>query len=491
MNAEWWSRLWVGWFGMVCSLAAAVPKVDSIYPAGGKRGTEVEVTLSGTLDPWPLQAAPGGVSGLKWEAGEKKGIFRVTIPADADLGGHLVRFFNAEGATAYRQFVVGEHEEQEQEGAELMVVDPGRIPVTINGRLEEGGQVDRFALTLAKGQKVVASVIAHAIDSPLDPLLHVRGPRGEQLAFNHDATQIGLDPELTFVAPAAGDYQIHLSAFAHPPRADVRFAGGATSIYRLTLASSKPVLLLTGANEQEGLIQQFEVPGQVNGRIQTKEDVDRFRFEAKKDQWLRVSVSAATLGSWMDPVFTLYDAKGKTIKQVDDVSKTDHDAAFDWLVPEDGQYDIEVANQNERVGEEAVYILDVQPEVPWLELTVEGGVYAIKPGEKTEVTVNATRLRGFKHPMLVSLEGLPEGVTIEPVEVPEKGGAVKLTLKAAESAVPFSGPVSLKAIPKDQPPEEGWSGKFLVKGATSEAGTLLVNRALFGWLTVLSKEEPK
>lgn len=489
MNSEWFLRVTL-LLATGASLFAAPPAVESLFPAGGKRGTEVEVTLSGTLDPWPLKIAKGSASGLTWQATEKKGVVRVTIPPEATLGGHLVRFYNEEGATGYRQFVVGENEELEQKGGELMTVDPAQFPVTINGRLEEGGQVDRFVVSLAKGQKMVASVTAHAIDSPLDALLHVRGPRGEQLAFNHDATQIGLDPELTFIAPAAGDYQVHLSGFAHPPRADIRFAGGATSIYRFTLANSEPVLLLTGAEEQEGMVQQFEIPGQVNGKIHTKEDVDRFRFEAKKGEWLQISVSAATVGSWMDAVFTLYDSKGKTIKRVDDASKTDHDPTLDWLVPSDGQYDIEVANLNERVGEEAVYILDVQVVPPWFELTADKGVCVIKPGEKLEVTINTTRRGGLSEPVSVTIKGLPEGVTVKEVDVPEKGGAVKVTLEAAESALPFSGPISLRAIRKSQP-DFIWQGKFLVKGATTEAGALLVNRADAGWLTVLKKEEEK
>ncbi|MEQ1839001.1 MAG: hypothetical protein ABL994_01215, partial [Verrucomicrobiales bacterium] len=35
------------------SVSAAVPTLESVFPPGGKRGTEIDVTLNGKYDPWP------------------------------------------------------------------------------------------------------------------------------------------------------------------------------------------------------------------------------------------------------------------------------------------------------------------------------------------------------------------------------------------------------------------------------------------------------
>ncbi|NIP92205.1 MAG: pre-peptidase, partial [Akkermansiaceae bacterium] len=117
------------------SAPAEVPAIDGIFPAGGQRGSEFEVTVMGKFEPWPLQAVcdDGRISFSPQE--KEKGKYRVVIPAAVEPGARLVRFFNKEGATAPRQFVVGTLPERTEDGSEPVAIPAGDLPLTINGRL--------------------------------------------------------------------------------------------------------------------------------------------------------------------------------------------------------------------------------------------------------------------------------------------------------------------------------------------------------------------
>ncbi len=464
------------------------PKVDGILPAGGKAGSSFEVAVTGTIEPWPLQAVCDD-SRITFAPSEKKGRYQVEVPPDVPPGACLVRFFNKEGATVPRNFVVGSFRERAQVGKEVLMVAIEELPLTVNGKLDSGGDVDRFVLELGKDQLVVAEVAAYAFDSPLDPLLHMWGPRGEQLAFNHDATRLGLDPRLVFRAPAAGKYELHLSAFAYPPKADIRFAGGSASIYRLTLSEELPTLHLGEPWEANGEEPQaVALPSIMSGTMEPAGDLDRYKFSANKGDVLRLEVAAAALGSWMDAVLVVRDSAGKELKRMDDIdSKTQHDVVLDWTALADGEFTAEVFDLNGNGGSEIAYQLRISKPAAHIKVSASGGVYAVKAGEKIEVAVKVTRRYGHKGELEVGIEGLPPKVSAAAVVVSEKGEA-KLSLEAAEDVVSANVPITIWARAKGEvDPAKRVSCRFEVKGAASDVGDLLINDSPRGWLTVIEK----
>lgn len=472
-------------------LLAAPPKVDSIFPAGGQRGTDFDVSVAGQLEPWPL-AATCDEPRIQFSPDDKeKGKFRVSVAGEVDPGAYLVWFSNKDGVTSPRLFVVGVEAEQEQAGSETMVLPATELPLTVNGRLESGGDVDRFSIELDAGQSLVASVVGYAIDSPIDPLLHLRGPAGEPLAFNHDATQLGLDPRLVFAAPAGGTYELLLSAFAYPPQANIQFAGGATSIYRLTLGHKQKQIGLPAPFEADGEEPQpVAVPSSTSGRIDPAGDVDRFQFEAKKGEVLSFEVQAAQLGSWMDALLVIEDSAGKELKSQDDIdSKTQPDVALDWTAPADGSYVAAVSDLNGSGGKEIAYRLLVSRAEPKFSASAANGVFPMRAGEKLEIAVSVTRHHGYAGELELGVDGLPEGLAAALVAVPEKGGEVKLSVEAAADASIGSTPISIWVAPKGSPPEARVSCQFEIKGAFADAGDLLVNQTLRGWLSVLERKK--
>ena len=488
---KWRASRWGGIVvaGGVVSVLAEKPQIDGIFPAGGQHGTEFEVTVIGKFEPWPLRAVCDEAR-ISFSPSEKdKGKYQVKVAAEVEPGAYLVRFHNKEGATAPRQFVVGAQEERAQVGVETMTIPVADFPLTVNGKLESGGEVDRFAFDLQAGQVLVAEVTAYALDSPLDPLLHVRGPRGEQLAFNHDATRLGLDPRLVFTAPMAGQFELHLSAHAYPPKADIRFAGSATSIYRLNLGHDPPTIDLPPPHESESEgPQRIEIPSSIGGRINPAGDVDRFIFAAKKGEAFSIEVVGTRIGSWIDPVLVIEDGAGKELKREDDSDGIDrHDVRLDWTAPEEGDYTARVTDLNGNGGSEIAYQFRIKKPAPGFAATAPGGVYAIRAGEKLEIAVKVARRDGHKGELEVGIKGLPPGVTAAPVAVNEKGEA-KLNLEATAEAALASVAITIWAEPKGEP-EKREQCRFELKGATTESGHLLINDTERGWLTVLEKKK--
>lgn len=226
-------------FGVCASgqreIGAVPPSVDYLFPSGAQVGSTVSVEAGGKFPSWPVNVWSAS-SDLKFTAEEEKGRITIDVSAKAPVGPHLVRLYNEEGASSLRSFVVGRFTEiaDEEPNDNALEAQPlSELPVTINGRLEKQGDTDSFALKLEAGRWLIASVDAYSLDSPVDPLLHLMDGKGTKLGFNHDGRS--LDPFLAFRVEVSGTYVLQISAFAMPPKADIRLAGSSSCVYRLTV----------------------------------------------------------------------------------------------------------------------------------------------------------------------------------------------------------------------------------------------------------------
>jgi hypothetical protein len=187
------------------NIAQAAPLVvDSIYPAGGARGTTVTVTAAGKFDKTPLKMW-ADTSALQFEAGKTAGAFTVKIPADAPLGPHLVRVYSADEVSTARCFIVGDQPETAEAEPNDDFSKPqaiAQLPALINGQLDKAGDVDCYAVQLAAGQTLVASVQGRRLGSAIDPMLHLLDANGQELAYAQDG--LGLDPLLVYHVEKAG-----------------------------------------------------------------------------------------------------------------------------------------------------------------------------------------------------------------------------------------------------------------------------------------------
>src|SRR5262249_1273868 len=143
-------------------MAAAPPKtleppqpvLQWIYPAGGRQGTTVEVTLSGTaVEPQTVLVSGEGVRARRVDDQR----IAVEIAADAPMGVRELRVLNAGGISNRFRFELGELPEIAEREPNSDRQAPQRIellPVVVNGQIQEGDR-DYFRFHATAGQTIV------------------------------------------------------------------------------------------------------------------------------------------------------------------------------------------------------------------------------------------------------------------------------------------------------------------------------------------------
>ncbi|WP_435015625.1 PPC domain-containing protein [Tundrisphaera sp. TA3] len=479
---------------------AKPPTLAFLDPAGAARGQTATVKASGSFDHWPAGVWVDG-PGLAVEPAAEKGTLTIRVAADAPPGVRWIRLYDEEGATDLRPFLVGTLPEVAEAEPNN---DPARaqpIPgpsATINGRLGRNGDVDGFAVTLARGQTLVADLVGNRlIGSPMDGVLQVANPDGFVLAQNDDFA--GIDPRIVFQAPADGKYLVRVFAFPSKPDQSIRYAGGEAFVYRLTLttggfldhahplAVSRDVIdsvTLVGPNVPEssstwtpitrddgsdsldvfhpdlaGTADLRSLPGPVIleaepndlahpqaapgigavcGRIDAPGDRDAFRVALKAGEKRTFRVESRSLGRPLDPVVRVVDAAGKTLGENDD-ARQDRDPSLRFTAPADGEYHIVVRDLNGRGGTRFGYVLRILAERPDFELTLAADRFEAAPDKPATVAVTVARRDGFAGPIEIAAADLPPGITADAATSKpgdDSAKAVTLTLRAEAGAKP-------------------------------------------------------
>lgn len=228
-----------------------LPRLNTLSPAGGKVGTTVEVTFAGTEveQPEALMFSHPGIKGVpiipppppvdpKAKPDPKKPApvappitkFNVTIAADVPPGEYDARLVNKNGISNPRRFAVGTYIDiaEKEPNNDVEQAQKIELGTTINGTIAAGTDVDYFAFTGKKSQRVLVSCRAAGIDSKLDPEIRVISPDGREIAYYRPSP--GLDGLADITLPEDGDYLIRLNKFTYT-------AGGADYFYRLTVAA--------------------------------------------------------------------------------------------------------------------------------------------------------------------------------------------------------------------------------------------------------------
>jgi hypothetical protein len=181
----------------------------------------------------------------------------------------------------------------------------------------------------------------------------------------------------------------------------------------------------------------LSVPGAVTGRIDRAGDEDRFRFVATKGQRLKFAVQSASLGFSLDAWLKVEDTNTTQLARNDD--KGGADPELEWTAPGDGPFVVAVGNLLHRGGSNALYRLSLAELTPDFVATIGEHGVVLKAGETNEIKVTVNRLHGFTNQITISAGGLPEGVSMAPVDVSAKGGDQTLKLAASTNAAPHGG----------------------------------------------------
>ena len=188
------------------------PFVHFTQPLGVQRGATNRLEPVG----WNLGATNG--SPIRFPGSVAEGVVETVLPVD--------------GRPWPLGVMVGdgpERVEVEPNGtvAEAMAAE---IPSAISGDLDRAGDVDRYRITVAKGEVLVLDVRAIRLGFPLDSWLAVEDASGRELTRVDDAS--GADPRLEWTAPADGGYLVAVGNLLQ--------RGGRDQRYRLSLERPKP-----------------------------------------------------------------------------------------------------------------------------------------------------------------------------------------------------------------------------------------------------------
>ena len=193
------------------------PRPTAAYPAGGKKGEEVEVKFLGL------------------PSGELMQKFALPAEEVTDFG----VFAKDDGGIAptpnnFRLFEHGNAFEVEPNN-EMAKASPVELPLAFNGIIQEPKDVDFFRFSAKKGQQFEVECYARRIRSGLDPVMNLYKADGGGIAGNDDSR--GPDSYFRFNVAADGEYIIRVT--------DHLGRGCPDLVYRIEFQAIKPRLSLS------------------------------------------------------------------------------------------------------------------------------------------------------------------------------------------------------------------------------------------------------
>ncbi len=201
------------------ALLAGSPRVSSVYPSGGQRGTEMEVTLAGSQSEGcarMLLFDDAGFERLDHRMRPRKAKLKanIKIAPDARLGEHHFRVITESGISDLRLFYVSPFpmvEEQPRRSQAIptvaatgarsvrrsMAARPVKIRTTFWSKRKKGS-----------GSPRRSSVCACRSGSLYDPALSITREDGTKIVEVDDTSFGRQDPLASFLAPEDGKYVI-------------------------------------------------------------------------------------------------------------------------------------------------------------------------------------------------------------------------------------------------------------------------------------------
>ena len=487
---------------LASQLQAVAPNLTVVSPLGGQRGKEVRLVLRGERldDAQDLMFYRDGIALERFEAKEDKRVVAVVrLDAGCPLGEHPFRLRTASGISALRIFYVGPfatvaEQEPNNDRATAQVV---AMNVTVEGSAATD-DVDWYAVDALQGQRLSFEIEGARLGRTMfDPVLTVCDSSGRKLARTDDVPLLGHDGFVSLVVPAAGRYfvEVHDAAYAgtghvyrlhvgdFPRPAVVTPQGGKAGetvavrfLGDVRGELAREVILPARAGERYGVEVAdgvaapspnwfrvsdlpnaaalkteptpakapkvaLAVPFAFDGVLTTAGEAACFKFVAKKDDNLDFQVYARRLGSPLDSVLSVLDAKGKTLGSNDDAAGNP-DSAVRVKIPEDGEYVVRVADQLGRGGPTFAYRVEIKPVKPAVVLSIPDTArydyetrksLVVPRGNRFAVLINTTR-DSCNGDLRVKFPGLPAGVSYQADDVPGSLSAVPVVFEAAADA---------------------------------------------------------
>jgi hypothetical protein len=438
----------------------------STYPTGGQRGQTVEVTVNGAQNLYGAKQVLFEGTGVSAEVlpHEQKPdpnkpndkpvlnavTMRVTIAPDAKPGVREFRLVTPRGVSSVGLFVVGEEPEltETEPNDTLDKAQAITLPVTVNGRIQAGEDVDCFKFSAKAGEQITFSVNAARLEDKIhdltpggggehvNPILFLHEASGNELASNDNYFRA--DPLLSYKIEKDGDYVVKIR--------DVRYKGMAHWVYRLTVSTRPYTLTLPPSDLPEQVASDTNhtlekadrishIPCAICSRLKEKGEMDFYSFHAEKGQAFVFEVIARQYGSPIHSSLTILDGKGNVLTTADDsLTITGAETRLEFTAPNAGDYIVRVCDLFKAGGEDFAYRLVVKPLTPDFTLRCNPDKFNVGRGGHFSVWVLATRTGGFAGDITLEVVGLPAGVTASPARIPAHMTQTVIVLSAAADA---------------------------------------------------------
>jgi hypothetical protein len=491
------------------------PRLDSVSPLGGQRGTEIELTLRGQRlnEPQALLLSRPGIEVVEVKKGKDATVCTINLrlAADCPLGAHPLRLRTAAGLSNLCQLFVGaavEIVETRVPGAPQVVTTACTIDGAINGE-----ETDCYQIALPQGGRCIAELEAMRLGrGPIDLALSVRDPGNCEIARVDDTALGHKDPWLAFEAKTAGVYEVRVepsyadSTNAGPyrlhlgdlPRPTAALPGGGAIGSTLTvtligdaMAMAAEVLVpddcgewfafypsdsrgtaptplwlraggppeITPATEEHGAA-MVTIPCSISGVVTTPTGM-RYRFAAKKSEVLELRALALGSHSPLDPVLVVHDEQGALLAADDDAGAPASDSFLRFTAPLDGNYVVTVSDQLGHCGALHVFRLECgsRPRVTRSRLVLARGqepVLNVPQGGNVGMVLQFDDT-DFDAGQSFVMPSLPQGVTATFGRLQKGVNLVPLMLSAALDA-PLCSALAMLAMHNEIAPFERPAG---------------------------------
>ncbi len=409
--------------------------------------------------------------------------------------------------TAERQ-VLGKEQLALRKRPESEVEDEVTVPCTLNGQIASG-EVNRYRFRARKGQRLVISTearqlvpfIADAVPGWFQPVLVLYDAHGKEVAYDDDY-RFNPDPTILFQVPKTGEYVLAIYDSLYRGREDFvyRISLGETpfltSIFPLGgLAGNPPTVEMNGWNLQNTELtlppgntgpgihliaahgdrvvsnwvpflldtlpecfekepnddaphaQEVELPININGRIDRRDDWDVFQFKGHAGETVVAEVYARRLDSPLDSVLKLTDAAGKLLTYNDDhedpaptVNTHYADSYLTITLPADGTYYVHLGDTARNGGVEYAYRLRLSAPQPDFALRIVPSSVSLRSKSATVLKVQVIRKDGFAGPVKLGLKNPPPGFMTQPSSVAgnQAAGVLRLRTTLLETKQPVA-----------------------------------------------------
>lgn len=371
------------------------PVVTANYPLGIERGQSIEVELAGV------------------NLRSKR--VQVTAPPDAAPGSQIT--INVPGVQPPPKLVVGEFPELSG------IFKTLQVPGTANGRVKFPFLPALHRFPAKKGQRLVIEALAQRYGSPLDPSLEIVDENGKPV--ERARLQCVAKTVMTLRDHGPGNSAIRMENWNEFAVDDFVWIG--QELVRISELPGHP----------DADCSYYALGGKRQTFMDTTPGWHPLGSAVYKVQFHPPNTALAPNGFPIVPIYYRNDDGGPGYGK---------DSRIIFDPPADGFYFARVTSAAGGHGEQFAYRLTVRPPKPDFAIKAEIRDPKVETGGASAISVTADRIDGFDGPIMLRMDGLPDGFTCPPTVIEASQTKATLALAADNIAKsPETGELKLVA----------------------------------------------